>query len=442
MNTFPRSAGEVLQLTPEMDLLCFSHLRWRFVTQRPQHLLRRAAGNRRVFYWEEPFRHTGSTMPLQANVMSWDSTDTDLDGIPRFLLEIIQEGDVTVLRPHLRADMTEKQSAEAQTCLLSRFLRHARITNYLTWYYTPMATAFTHALRPAVTVYDCMDELSLFHGAPPALRIREEALLRMADVVFTGGISLYEAKRKRHGNVHAFPSSIDHAHFASAKAISAASAEPDDQAGIPHPRAGFYGVLDERLDTGLLRELARLLPHVHFVLIGPVVKIDPAMLPAGPNLHYLGAKQYEDLPSYLAGWDVALLPFSLNEATRFISPTKTPEYLAAGKPVVSTPICDVVREYGDEGLVRIAETPEASAAAVEASLQPQPDTWREAVRRKLAQTSWDRTWSQMESEIAFTLARKKTARNHFTLRPSTAPIANLIAGATSIGKTLTERTLE
>ena len=256
-----------------MDLLCFSHLRWRFVTQRPQHLLRRAARDRRVFYWEEPFRHAASAMPVGGNLLPSDGADIDLDGMPRFALEVIPEGEVTVLRPHLRADLTEKQATEAQTCLLHRYLRHARITNYMTWYYTPMATAFTHSLRPAVTIYDCMDELSLFHGAPPALRIREEALLRMADVVFTGGISLYEAKRKRHRNVHAFPSSIDHAHFASAKSIASGAAEPVDQAAIPHPRAGFYGVLDERLDTTLLRKVAGLLPDVHFVLIGPVVKI-------------------------------------------------------------------------------------------------------------------------------------------------------------------------
>ena len=442
MTTFSYSAGEELQLTPEMDLLCFSHLRWRFVTQRPQHLLRRAATKRRVFYWEEPFRHATEAMPLQANVMPGDGTETDSDGLPRFSLEIMQEGEVTVLRPHLRADLTEKQSAEAQACLLHRFLLYAAITNYMTWYYTPMATTFTHALRPAMTVYDCMDELSLFHGAPPALRIREEALLHMADVVFTGGLSLYEAKRKRHDNVHAFPSSIDHAHFASAKTIAMAGAEPPDQAGIPHPRAGFYGVLDERLDIGLLREVAQLLPQVHFVLIGPVVKIDPATLPVATNLHYLGAKQYEELPSYLAGWDVALLPFSRNEATRFISPTKTPEYLAAGKPVVSTPICDVVREYGDAGLVMIAQTPEESAAAIRLALQPQSDAWREAVRRKLAQTSWDRTWSQMESEIARSFAQKRALRSGFVRRPSAASLGSLIAGVTSRSTTLAERTLE
>ncbi len=381
-------------------------------------------------------------MPLQSNLMPMEVSDAGSDGLPRFALEIMLEDNVTVLRPHLRNDLTEKESAEAQACLLQRFLQFSAISSYITWYYTPMATAFTHALRPAVTVYDCMDELSLFQGAPPALRLREEALLRTADVVFTGGISLYEAKRKRHSNVHAFPSSIDHAHFASATTIQAKGEEPEDQASIPHPRAGFYGVLDERLDTELLRKTTALLPHVHFVLIGPVVKIDANALPAAPNLHYLGGKRYEELPSYLAGWDVALLPFARNESTRFISPTKTPEYLAAGKPVVSTSIRDVVREYGDAGLVSIADTPEAMAQAVSAALLPQTAGWREAVRRKLAQTSWDRTWNQMEAEIADTLAQKRAARNAIGRRQS-APIRALIPGvAAAAAKTLSERTVE
>ena len=383
--------------------------------------------------------HAQSRMPLEANLMPTETTDIGPDGEPRFALEIMLEGDVTVLRPHLRDNMTEKQSADAQACLLQSFLQFSGITSYITWYYTPMATTFTSALRPAVTVYDCMDELSLFQGAPPALRLREETLLRMADVVFTGGISLYEAKRKRHPNVHAFPSSIDHAHFASAAIVG--GKDPDDQAGIPHPRAGFYGVLDERLDTGLLRETAALLPDVHFVLIGPVVKIDPAALPAAPNLHYLGGKQYEELPSYLGGWDVALLPFSRNEATRYISPTKTPEYLAAGKPVVSTSITDVVREYGDAGLVRIADTPVEMAKALSAALEPQTEAWKEAVRYKLAQTSWDMTWAQMEAEIMNVLAQKRAARVALTRRP-TNTIGNLIAGASAAGKALSEHTLD
>ncbi|MBE7181248.1 MAG: glycosyltransferase, partial [Terriglobus roseus] len=229
---------------------------------------------------------------------------------------------------------------------------------------------------------------------------------------------------------------------ASAKFLTGADGGARDQVDIPHPRAGFYGVLDERLDVELLREVACILPHVHFILLGPVVKIDPATLPSAPNLHYLGPKQYQDLPSYLAGWDVALLPFSRNEATRFISPTKTPEYLAAGKPVVSTPIRDVVREYGESGLVTIADGPEQTARAIEAALQPPLEAWREAVRRKLARTSWDRTWRNMECELAGALAKKISARSTLTHRTSTATLESLVAGAKSVSGVLSEHALE
>src|SRR5690606_1930964 len=202
----------------------------------------------------------------------------------------------------------------------------------------------TDGLHPRLIVYDCMDELSAFRGAPPELIEREQALLRCADLVFTGGYSLWEAKRNLHNNIHAFPSSVDVPHFSSARCIQT---EPLDQIDIPHPRLGFYGVIDERLDLTLISRIVELRPGWHIVLVGPVVKIDPASLPQRPNLHYLGPKTYEELPQYLAGWDVAIMPFALNESTRFISPTKTPEFIAGGCPVVSTSINDVVRTYGD-----------------------------------------------------------------------------------------------
>ncbi len=396
-----RSASE---LDPELDLICFSHLRWSFVTQRPQHLMRRAAKTRRVFYWEEPVRHGSEGLPSEANALSREELGGHGESA-RYALEAMPSGAVTVLRPHVCTTMSHAEVNAAQEHMLHAFLHRARVQSCIAWYYTPMALAFTSALRPAVTVYDCMDELSLFHGAPPELRNRELQLLHMADVVFTGGESLYEAKRHQHTDVHAFPSSIDVRHFAAAR--SRTVQEPADQAEIEHPRVGFCGVLDERLDIELLAQTARLLPEVHFVLIGPVVKIDPATLPAADNLHYLGSKQYEELPAYMSGWKVGLLPFAKNEATRFISPTKTPEYLAAGLPVVSTSIRDVVRGYGEHGLVAIADKPEDFAKAIRAALLPSRAAWRQAVDRKLAQTSWDRTWSAMEAELGRVLGKEQ-----------------------------------
>ena len=190
------------------------------------------------------------------------------------------------------------------------------------WYYTPMMLPFSQHLEAICTVYDCMDELANFKFAAPELTVLERELMGMADVVFTGGYSLWEAKRGRHPNIHPFPSSVDRPHFAQAR--TSRREEPEDQAADPWPRLGFYGVVDERMDLDLLVRLADARPEWSLVIVGPVVKIDPADLPKRPNLHYLGGKTYDQLPAYLGGWDVALMPFAINESTRFISPTKTP----------------------------------------------------------------------------------------------------------------------
>jgi glycosyltransferase involved in cell wall biosynthesis len=237
-----------------------------------------------------------------------------------------------------------------------------------------------------------MDELSLFRGASQELLDLEAALFERADLVFTGGMSLYEAKRNRHRSVHCFPSSIEFDHFAKARALTD---EPKDQAGIAGPRLGFFGVIDERMDVELLGQVAELRPEWQFVMIGPVVKIDPASLPRRDNIHWLGPKSYKELPAYLAGWDVGFMNFALNEATRFISPTKTPEFLAAGVPVVSTPITDVVRPYGEKGLVEIAKTPLEVVRKVEAMLARPKEAWLQKVDRHLAAGSWDKTWAAM-----------------------------------------------
>jgi UDP-galactopyranose mutase len=277
-----------------------------------------------------------------------------------------------------------------------------------------MAVGFTAGLTPDAVVYDCMDELSLFRGAPAELVEREARLLAGADLVFTGGQSLYEAKRERHGSVHAFPSSIDAQHFGRARA---ALPEPADQASIPRPRLGYFGVIDERIDLDLLAGVADARPDWQIVMLGPVVKIDPATLPRRANLHYLGMKDYGELPVYLAGWDAALMPFARNESTRFISPTKTPEYLAGGRPVVSTPIRDVVRPYGELGLVEIAEDPISFVAAVERALAlgAEASSGREAWLRKvdelLVRGSWNRTWREM-SEL---LDAAAAARSDYAL---------------------------
>ncbi len=315
---------------------------------------------------------------------------------------------VWVAVPHLKEGMSYEAVEAAIQELLDNFFAQMSIRKYILWYYTPMALGFTRHLQPVAVVYDCMDELSAFKGAPPLLKEWEAELFKRADLVFTGGQSLYEAKRSQHPNAYAFPSSVDVAHFGLARTIKK---DPADQANIPHPRLGFFGVIDERMDIELLAGIAEARPDWHFVMIGPVVKIDPATLPQCDNIHYLGGKDYKELPNYLAGWDVAMLTFARNESTRFISPTKTPEYLAAGKPVVSTSIRDVVRPYGQEKLVRIADTPAEFVAAAEAAIKEdtKESGWLAKVDAFLEQTSWERTWSSMLQLIDSAIAAKSPA---------------------------------
>ena len=363
------------------DLICFSHLRWNFVFQRPQHLLTRCALERRVFYFEEP--------------MYVDDPDARL--------ELQRSGAVTVAVPHLPQGCDQTKVLRR---LVDELLVTQRIKQYVLWYYTPMALPFTRHLTPKTIVYDCMDELSAFANAPAELRDQEAELLRRAHLVFTGGQSLYEAKRHAHPFVHAFPSSVDVEHFAQARRITR---DPEDQAAIPRPRLGFFGVIDERMDLELLRGVAEARPAWQLVMLGPVVKIDPTSLPTAANIHYLGSKTYQELPPYIAGWDVALLPFARNEATRFISPTKTPEYLAAGKPVVSTSIRDVVRPYGQQGLVRIADTVDAFVAACEAAIAEDATRRLRSADVFLRQTSWDGTWTRMRHFVDSALTVHTTA---------------------------------
>jgi UDP-galactopyranose mutase len=330
----------------------------------------RYAISRRVYFVEEPIFHeqlTAATVTMEPH------------------------GHLLVVTPQLPTSFSPTQVLAAQRSLLSQLIAAEKMQHYVLWYYTPQALRFSDHLKPAAVVYDCMDELSAFKNADPALPRLERELMQRADLVFTGGQSLFEAKQHQHHNIHALPSSVDVDHFAAARR---SKGEPADQAAIPHPRLGFFGVLDERLDISLLRGVAEARPDWQLVMIGPVVKIDPADLPRLPNIHYLGPKKYDELPRYIAGWDVALLLFARNDATKYISPTKTPEYLAAGKPVVSTSIRDVVTPYGDLGLVRIADAVPDFVAACQGALTEAPAPRRAKADAFLSNMSWDRTWGK------------------------------------------------
>ncbi len=362
-------------LRPQSDLVCFSHLRWSWVYQRPQHLMSRAARDRRVFIFEEP-----------------------TEGAARPTLDVSHPvRNVLVATPRLPDGMSTPDRIMVQRDLLDGWLGREGVRDFTLWFYTPMALPLTLHLDPECIVYDCMDELSAFAGAPTELASLEQQLFTRCDIVFTGGYSLHEVKRRHHSQVHAVPSSVDVEHFALARS---SREEPADQAAIPRPRLGYCGVIDERIDQDLVREISAAHPEWQLVFVGPVTKIDPASLPRAKNIHYLGGRSYDELPAYLSGWDVALLPFAHNKSTRFISPTKTPEYLAAGRQVVSTSVRDVVRTFGDSGLVGIADGADDFIRAIEQALDHDDPQRQAKVDRYLAMQSWDRTWARMQALMA------------------------------------------
>ncbi len=364
------------------NLLCFSHLRWDFVYQRPQHLLTRFSKIFNVYFFEEP-------------------VSENIDH-PFLAISVINDN-LWVLTPHLQKGLSHSESIYYQTDMLNKFLLDKILSDFVFWYYTPMALEFSNQHYPSLVVYDCMDELSAFKSAPLQLKENEKNLLIKAHLAFTGGHSLYEAKKNQHENIFPFPSSIDKKHFEKARSIKI---DPNDQNNIPHPRIGFFGVIDERFDIDLIQEMAEARPDWHLVLIGPVIKIDKALLPQRNNIHYLGQKNYQELPGYLSGWDIALIPFLMNESTRYISPTKTPEYLAAGIPVISTPIKDVVKPYADTGMVHIASNSKEFIHAIEKEFISSKEEWLTQVDEFLEQNSWDLTCSKMLQHIRETLISK------------------------------------
>jgi glycosyltransferase involved in cell wall biosynthesis len=370
-----------------MNIICFSHLRWNFVYQRPQHLFTRFAKHYTVYFVEEPVLH--------------ESDDS-------YSIAIAKEN-IFVVTPYLNNTGSNENRVEKQTTLLNKLMREQQIEQYICWYYSPMALQFSHHLHPSLIVYDCMDELSAFKFAPPELKETERQLFDKADVVFTGGYNLYHAKKDLHKNIYPFPSSIEKEHFAKARYINE---ESHDQKDIPYPRLGFFGVIDERFDIDLIKEVATQKPDWNFVFIGPVIKIDAAFLPRGKNIFYLDSKSYTELPHYISRWDIALIPFAINESTRFISPTKTPEYLAAGKPVISTPIADVVDPYGEKKLVSIVHSVKEFIDAADTILHDKNKSqWLKNVDTFLSDNSWENTFYKMHSIIKKTLAAKNNLIN-------------------------------
>ena len=343
-------------------LVVFASMRWAFVYQRPQQLLSRLARHFRVLYVEEPRREDG---PARLECSSPAPNVTVLTPLTPVDASGFHDDQIALLAP-----------------LLSEYLRANGVTDCIAWFYAPMALPLITQLHPRAVIYDCMDDVAGARDAPRQLRQRESALLKVAGLVLTAGPALFDVKRRLHANVHCLPSAVDVRLFAPSALDPGCAAAREArrlQQDLRSPRLGFYGVIDERIDTGLLAQLAHARPQWDFVMVGPIARIDPRSLPRHPNLHWLGLQPYALLPYLLAGWDVCLVPFALNDSTRFINPTKTLEYMAAEKPVVSTALADVVALHGE--VVRVAYDTEGFVQACEDALNESG----EARRRRLSE---------------------------------------------------------
>ncbi len=401
------------------DLVCISHLWWGWVWQRPQHLIGRIAQGHRVLWVEEPHLEIGppgdtfEVTPQQPNLeiarlmlrsdeaTFWERLDETA----------VRQRAPLVTRSANKRDASYIFGSPAQTRLedeVRRYVAQWRRNPLVLWLYTPLAAPFIDLLQPDMVVYDVMDELSAFKFAPPDLQEKEQRVFERAALVFTGGPSLYESRKDRHASVHLFPSGVEQQHFA--QALQPNLELPAAIRDLQHPVIGFYGVIDERIDLELLAEAATLRPDWQWAMIGPVLKIKDEDLPSLPNLNYLGKQEYKDLPAFLRAFDVAMMPFALNESTRFISPTKTLEYMAAHKPIVSTPVRDVVSLYGD--VVRIAATADEFVEQIEAALREDEATQAQRQEQEnalLAQYEWDAIAQRMEQLIGKRLQEKLVA---------------------------------
>jgi glycosyltransferase involved in cell wall biosynthesis len=371
-----------MNLQGTIDLVCFSNLRWNFVYQRPQHLMSRFANYFRIIFIE-PVAIGHFNSPFEINYPA---------------------DNVITVTPHLPEGLSDEARVMLERERFAHVFSDLNIQHYFFWYYTPLVLPFTDGFRPLLKVYDCVSEYAVRKSSPPETQNLETSLLQQADLVFTAGQSLYERKKNQNQNTYCFPGSVDIDHFYNARYYTI---DTEDQAQIPHPRIGFAGVIDERIDLMLLNAIALRKPEWHFIMLGPVVGINQKDLPKLPNIHFIGRKNYQDLPGYISGWDLTMLPFAHNDSTRYINPIQTPEFLAAGKPVIATPVIDVIRTYGHRGLVNIAGTSDEFARVGEMLLSRRDRTeWLENVTDFLSLNSWDKTWQRM-MELTGTALQEK-----------------------------------
>ena len=372
------------------SIVVHSHLKWDWVWQRPQQFLSRLSDKHRVLFVEAPDVYDGAHV-----------TRVDLREVTDFPNINVLQIKIPAKR---RSDTTwiDQERRRVVQSLLSGPLGQS-FTSIVQWFYDPMAvTAFAGQLDEQLIVYDCMDELSLFRGAPPELVRRERELLALADVVFAGGPKIWSAKRELNPNCFCYGCGVDAKHFG--EACDPQLRVPHDMADLPRPVFGYIGVVDERIDYELLARLADS-TQGSVVMVGPWTKVDPASFPRRDNFHWLGSRDYSELPGYAKGFDVCIMPFAMNEATRFINPTKALEYMATGRPIVSTPVEDVVAQFSD--VITIANDATTFANACERAAV-QPDSRQIESGLALAQqNSWESIVARLEQHIEEALRSRR-----------------------------------
>jgi glycosyltransferase involved in cell wall biosynthesis len=372
-------------------IIVHCHLCWDWVWQRPQQFISRLSARHKILFVETigPDPHLSSPC-----ARFWTAPDFP---------------NVTILRlqfPCWRWPDGAFVDRERRR-LVKEFLAGpgaGQFENAVQWFYDPMTVPSFHGyLGEVATVYDCMDELSKFREAPPSIRPRERKLLAAADVVFTGGRKLWESKRMLNANSHFYGCGVDSAHFG--KAREPRTKIPADVAPLRKPVLGYFGVVDERMDYDLLVKLAEANPHWSIAMVGPTLKVHA--VPRLSNIHWLGQKAYADLPAYCKAFDVFLMPFALNEATEFINPTKALEYMAAGRPIVSTAVPDVITNFGE--VVHVAKSHEEFISHCREAIQ-RPNTKRiQAGLKKASDNSWDSIVARLEEHVADALHKKQSS---------------------------------
>ncbi len=369
-------------------IIVHSHLGWDWVWQRPQQFLSRFSKRHQILFVEGPLPSDEVTVPTPE------------------MREVTEFPNITVLRMKMPSSRwndgawVDKERRRLVQEVLAGPLG-LRFRDSVQWFYDPMAvTAFAGHMGERAIVFDCMDQLSQFKGSPKELIRRERELLAIADVVFAGGPKIGRDKIKHNANTHSYGCGVDIKHFG--KARSKTTKIPEDVANLPGPVFGFFGVVDERMDYELVAALADAYPDGSVVIIGPMTKIDPAAVPQRPNLHWLGGRDYQQLPAYVKKFDVCLMPFAINEATEYINPTKALEYMATERPIVSTPVEDVVLQFS--GVVKISQTSEEFIRLCGEAVTA-PD--QAAIKRgkKLSErNSWESIVEAMEGHIADVMA--------------------------------------